>query len=166
MADGSPDTGLRSGMRRAVGGALDATVGRVGHTVTEAAMDVTGATAQQIIEDLEPYLISEAIPRIVDGLTPYDRQTSIRRPIQSRHTPYRIRTGRIGTARDAARYSRLTPSAGGASRAAQSPVATCPNGSGPGDVPLGTESGWWCLTSSRQWHGGAVGSAGQCSQHA
>ncbi len=71
MADGPPDTGLRSGMRRAVGGALDATVGRVGHTVTEAAMDVTGATAQQVIEDLEPYLISEAIPRIVDGLTPY-----------------------------------------------------------------------------------------------
>ena len=58
-------------MRRAVGGALDATVGRVGHTVTEAAMDVTGATAQQVIEDLEPYLIQEAIPRIVDGLTPY-----------------------------------------------------------------------------------------------
>ena len=58
-------------MRRAVGGALDATVGRVGHTVTEAAMDVTGATAQQVIEDLEPYLIAEAIPRIVDGLTPY-----------------------------------------------------------------------------------------------
>ena len=71
MAEGPPDTGLRSGMRRAVGGALDATVGRVGHTVTEAAMDVTGATAQQVIEDLEPYLISEAIPRIVDGLTPY-----------------------------------------------------------------------------------------------
>jgi uncharacterized RDD family membrane protein YckC len=71
MADGPPDSGLRSGMRRAVGGALDATVGRVGHTVTEAAMEVTGATAQQVIEDLEPYLIQEAIPRIVDGLTPY-----------------------------------------------------------------------------------------------
>jgi uncharacterized RDD family membrane protein YckC len=71
MADGTADSGLRGGVRRAVGGALDATVGRVGHTVTEAAMDVTGATAQQIIEDLEPYLIQEAIPRIVEGLTPY-----------------------------------------------------------------------------------------------
>lgn len=71
MADGTPDSGLRGGVRRAVGGALDATVGRVSSTVTEVAMDVTGATAQQVIEDLEPYLISEAIPRIVDGLTPY-----------------------------------------------------------------------------------------------
>lgn len=34
-------------------------------------MDVTGATAQQVIEDLEPYLIEHAIPRIVDGITPY-----------------------------------------------------------------------------------------------
>ncbi len=77
MADGTADSGLRGGVRRAVGGALDATVGRVGHTVTEAAMDVTGATAQQIIEDLEPYLISEAIPRIVDGLTPYLTDTVV-----------------------------------------------------------------------------------------
>ena len=77
MADGPPDSGLRSGMRRAVGGALDATVGRVGHTVTEAAMEVTGATAQQVIEDLEPYLIQEAIPRIVDGLTPYLTDTVV-----------------------------------------------------------------------------------------
>ena len=77
MADGPPDAGLRSGVRRAVGGALDATVGRVSHTVTEAAMDVTGATAQQVIEDLEPYLIQEAIPRIVDGLTPYLTDTLV-----------------------------------------------------------------------------------------
>jgi uncharacterized RDD family membrane protein YckC/uncharacterized membrane protein YheB (UPF0754 family) len=77
MADGPPDEGLRSGVRRAVGGAIDATVGRVSHTVTEAAMDVTGATAQQVIEDLEPYLIAEAIPRIVDGLTPYLTDTLV-----------------------------------------------------------------------------------------
>jgi uncharacterized RDD family membrane protein YckC len=77
MAEGPADTGLRSGVRRAVGGALDATVGRVGHTVTEAAMEVTGATAQQVIEDLEPYLIQEAIPRIVSGLTPYLTDTLV-----------------------------------------------------------------------------------------
>ncbi len=58
-------------MRRAVGDALDATVGRVGATMGEAAMDVTQATAQQVIEDLEPYLIEEAVPRLVEGLTPY-----------------------------------------------------------------------------------------------
>jgi uncharacterized RDD family membrane protein YckC/uncharacterized membrane protein YheB (UPF0754 family) len=77
MADGTADSGLRGGVRRAVGGALDATVGRVSHTVTEAAIDVTGATAQQIIEDLEPYLIQEAIPRIVEGLTPYLTDTVV-----------------------------------------------------------------------------------------
>ncbi len=59
--------GLTGAVRRAVGGALDATVGRVGDT----ARDVTGATARQIVEDLEPYLIEQAVPRIVDGLTPY-----------------------------------------------------------------------------------------------
>jgi uncharacterized RDD family membrane protein YckC len=77
MADGTADSGLRGGVRRAVGGALDATVGRVSHTVTEAAMEVTGATAQQVIEDLEPYLIEEAIPRIVEGLTPYLTDTVV-----------------------------------------------------------------------------------------
>jgi uncharacterized RDD family membrane protein YckC len=77
MAEEPPDAGLRRGVRRAVGGALDATVGRVSHTVTEAAMEVTGATAQQVIEDLEPYLIQEAIPRIVDGLTPYLTDTVV-----------------------------------------------------------------------------------------
>jgi uncharacterized RDD family membrane protein YckC len=71
MADGPQGSGLRGGMRRAVDGALDATVGRASHSVTEAAMDVTGATARQVIEGLEPYLIEEAIPRIVDGITPY-----------------------------------------------------------------------------------------------
>ena len=77
MADEPRDAGLRSSVRRAVDGAFDATVGRVGHTVTEAAMDVTGATAQQVIEDLEPYLIQEAIPRIVEGLTPYLTDTVV-----------------------------------------------------------------------------------------
>ncbi len=77
MADGPKDAGLRGSVRRAVDGAFDATVGRVGHTVSEAAMEVTGATAQQVIEDLEPYLIQEAIPRIVDGLTPYLTETLV-----------------------------------------------------------------------------------------
>lgn len=71
MTDGADDPGLRGAVRRAVGGALDATVGRVGGAVGEAALDVTGATAQQVIEELEPYLIEEAVPRIVDGITPY-----------------------------------------------------------------------------------------------
>jgi uncharacterized RDD family membrane protein YckC len=72
------DDGLRGIVRRAAGGArgvadsaFDATVGRVGHSVGEAALDATNATAQQVIEDLEPYLIEEAIPRIVAGITPY-----------------------------------------------------------------------------------------------
>jgi uncharacterized RDD family membrane protein YckC len=77
MADRPQDAGLRGSMRRAVDGAFDATVGRVSHTVTEAALDVTGATAQQVIEDLEPYLIEEAIPRIVDGLRPYLTDTLV-----------------------------------------------------------------------------------------
>ena len=64
---GANDPGLRGSVRRAVGGALDATVGRVG----EVALDVTGATAQQVIEDIEPYLIEEAVPRIVEGITPH-----------------------------------------------------------------------------------------------
>jgi uncharacterized RDD family membrane protein YckC len=71
MAGGQQDQGLRGSVRRAVGDALDATVGRVGHTVGGVAVDVTGATAQQVIEELEPYLIQEAIPRIVDGVTPH-----------------------------------------------------------------------------------------------
>ncbi len=75
-----PDSGqgLRGIVRRAAGGArdaadsaFDATVGRVGHTVTEVALDATNATAQQVIEELEPYLIEEAIPKIVEGIMPY-----------------------------------------------------------------------------------------------
>ncbi len=58
--------GLRARARRAVG----ATVGRVTQTVGDVALDITGSTAEQVIEDLEPYLVEEAIPRILDGLTP------------------------------------------------------------------------------------------------
>lgn len=75
----------RSGLlRRAVGGArdavdstLDATVGRVGQSVGEAARGVTTTTAQQVIEDLEPYLVEVAVPRIVEGITPYLAQTVV-----------------------------------------------------------------------------------------
>jgi uncharacterized RDD family membrane protein YckC len=56
---------------------FDATVARVGHTVGEVALDATNATAQQVIEELEPYLIEEAIPRIVEGITPYLTQDVI-----------------------------------------------------------------------------------------
>jgi uncharacterized RDD family membrane protein YckC len=63
--------GVTDAMRRAVDGALDATVGRVGHSMSEAARGATTATAHQIIEDLEPYLIEEAIPRIVAGIQPH-----------------------------------------------------------------------------------------------
>jgi hypothetical protein len=65
----------RGGAREVADTAFDATVGRVGHTVGEAALEATNATAQQVIEDLEPYLIEEAIPRIVDGITPTSRRT-------------------------------------------------------------------------------------------
>ncbi len=77
MDDEPEDDRLFGGVRRAVDGAFDATVGRVGQSVGEAAMDVTGATAQQVIEDLEPYLIEQAIPSIVDGLTPYLTDTVV-----------------------------------------------------------------------------------------
>ena len=58
---------MTGALRRAVGAAYDATVGRVG----EAALEITDNTARQVIEELEPYLIEEAIPRILEGLTPY-----------------------------------------------------------------------------------------------
>lgn len=59
--------GVTGALRRAVGAAYDATVGRVG----EAALEITDNTARQVIEELEPYLIEEAIPRILEGITPY-----------------------------------------------------------------------------------------------
>lgn len=64
-------------VRRAVGGAFDATVGRVGDRVGDSARGLTEATAKQVIEDLEPYLIAETVPRIVDGLTPYLIETIV-----------------------------------------------------------------------------------------
>jgi len=77
MSEGPRDAGRRGGMRRAVDGAFDATVGRVGRSVTEVAVDATGATVEQVIEEIEPYLVEEAIPRIVDGVTPYLSQTVV-----------------------------------------------------------------------------------------
>lgn len=50
-------------LHRAVSGAVDATVGRVEGRVV--------ATTQGVIDDLEPYLAEETVPRIVDALTPY-----------------------------------------------------------------------------------------------
>lgn len=64
-------------MRRAVDDAFDATVGRVGHSVAEAALDATGSTAEQVIDGLEPYLVEQAIPRIVEGIRPYLTQTVV-----------------------------------------------------------------------------------------
>lgn len=65
---GDSETGF---MRRAVGGALDATVGRVGDRVGDTARGLTDATVRQVIEDLEPYLISQTVPHIVEGVMPY-----------------------------------------------------------------------------------------------
>lgn len=50
---------------------MDAAVGRVGEAVSETARDLSDATARQLIEDLEPYLIAETVPRLVAGITPY-----------------------------------------------------------------------------------------------
>lgn len=73
----TPDEHRPSVVRRTIGGALDATVGRVGDRVGDAARGVTETTAKQIIEDLEPYLIAETVPRIVDGVTPYLIETIV-----------------------------------------------------------------------------------------
>lgn len=69
MAEESEDAGLRGAVRR--------TVGRVAGSLTEAASGITEATAEQIIGDLEPYLIAEAVPRIVEGVTPYLAETVV-----------------------------------------------------------------------------------------
>ena len=66
MGEDKPDARLRSAMRAAVGGAVEATVGRAGH----AARDFSQATVRDYIDDLEPYLIDETVPRIVEGVTP------------------------------------------------------------------------------------------------
>ncbi len=85
VQDRADDGGLRRSVRRAVGDALDATVGRVTSTVGEAALDVTGATAQQVIEELEPYLVEEAVPRIVAGITPFLAQTVVPEVLEGVH---------------------------------------------------------------------------------
>lgn len=59
MAD--PDRG--SLLRRAVEGALDATVSRIeGQAV---------GAARAVVDDLEPYLAAETVPRVVDALVPH-----------------------------------------------------------------------------------------------
>jgi hypothetical protein len=50
-------------LSRAVSGALDATVGRVEDRVV--------ATTQGVIDDLEPYLAEETVPRLLEALTPH-----------------------------------------------------------------------------------------------
>lgn len=67
----SDQRGVSGAVRRAVGDALDATVGRVGERVGETAREISEATAKQVVDDLEPYLIAETVPRIVTGITPF-----------------------------------------------------------------------------------------------
>jgi RDD family len=55
--------GQRSLLRRTVDGTIGAAIGRVEGRVTD--------TAQAMIDDLEPYLSSETVPRIIDALEPY-----------------------------------------------------------------------------------------------
>jgi uncharacterized RDD family membrane protein YckC len=50
-------------LQRAVSGAVDATMGRV--------EDRVAATTKTVIDDIEPYLTDETVPRIVDALVPY-----------------------------------------------------------------------------------------------
>ncbi len=50
-------------LQRAVSGAVDATVGRVEDRVV--------SSTKGVIDDLEPYLAEETVPRIVDALMPY-----------------------------------------------------------------------------------------------
>ena len=66
MNDDEESAGLRSAVRRRVGGAYGATVGRAGNV----ARGLSEATARDILDDLEPYLIAETIPRLVEGVTP------------------------------------------------------------------------------------------------
>ena len=50
-------------LQRAVTGAVDATMGRV--------EDRVAATTKTVIDDVEPYLVEETVPRIVDALVPH-----------------------------------------------------------------------------------------------
>lgn len=75
MAEPDPEsTGLRGSLRR--------TVGRVTDSVEEAAFGLTGATTQQVITDLEPYLVAEAVPRILEGITPHLIETLVPQVIE------------------------------------------------------------------------------------
>lgn len=66
MADGEHG-GVTGAFRRAVDGALGATVSRVG----DVALNVTEGSAKQVIIELEPFIIDELVPKVVDGVTPY-----------------------------------------------------------------------------------------------
>ena len=57
------DAAQASFLQRAVSGAVDATVGRVEDRVV--------SSTKGVIDDLEPYLAEETVPRIVDALMPY-----------------------------------------------------------------------------------------------
>jgi hypothetical protein len=57
------DDAQASFLQRAVSGAVDATVGRVEDRVV--------SSTKGVIDDLEPYLAEETVPRIVDALIPY-----------------------------------------------------------------------------------------------
>ncbi len=50
-------------LHRAVSGAVDATMGRV--------EDRVAATTRGVIDDVEPYLVEETVPRIIDALIPH-----------------------------------------------------------------------------------------------
>jgi len=118
-------------------------------------LHVTTCEHGKAIADVHPYR----------GTYAHGRESTKRWPIQFRQTPQRIRMGRIGTASEAATYSRLTPRVCGASKDVASAITPRPSRSCPGDVPEFTDSGWSCLASSRQRQGGSVVSAGQAVQH-
>lgn len=81
------------------------------------------------------------------------------RSIQFRQTPNKIRGGRIGTASDAATYSRLTPSTGGTAGGTTANAATAAPSPNAGSGPRDSESGWSCRTSNWQWQGRSLVSA-------
>jgi hypothetical protein len=81
------------------------------------------------------------------------KTSRMRQSIQFRQTPNRIRGGRIGTEREAARYSRLTPSTCGG-RGGITPGATAASPAGTmGTEPLDTASGCSFRAVNWQSHG-------------
>ncbi|MGV1005957.1 MAG: RDD family protein [Candidatus Nanopelagicales bacterium] len=74
-------TDLAEGLARSVHGAVssvyDATLGRATERVADGAVQLTAATAEQVVNELEPYLISEAVPSIVRGLMPFLAETVV-----------------------------------------------------------------------------------------